>query len=834
MLGWIYFILLSVPYSWQPVWTIDLYYSGQHYNADWMIYDRVEIDYPPTYYSIGPDSDMVVLWGSKVTKFDSDSGNVLWEVDLDTVRFGSTTSWDILSFEMVAKFTFILLGHHRQRKFIVIDSLGNIIALDNYEFYSYTNRIDEVNESIFKVPTQYFGHYHDDDPLVYVIMGKDFSDYSNEYELDYLYFIPEEKGVSYNDIRFPDSIVPGDGIDYIMILPTREDYGYLLSLVSGSGEHTVLYYAKNLTDDYPHPPAVLDYYVVPGYYRLYWDYDVRTAFMRRYSSIIFTGYLRHHTYSFTYYHNGNFRNVIYTGDRAIRPAYPDPYYLNGTEYFFFSDNVVALVDLDNSPELEFMDTVPFHIKFADVYGYSGYHVFFVGRDDSSHPVLFKMGSHGGARILYKERRFSGSFVGGTYVKHDTSYILVYRNSDYGRDFKLIKLKYLPANDTIPPSIPQLVLPDSISTDSSILFVWRNSTDDLYGVRDYDLQISHDTAFSRIVIDTVISDTFITLSLGEGIYYWRVNASDSAGNTSDWSPFRKLYVDLSPPGVPDIIYPMDTIVGQYENGIRFIWHRVEDIMPVRYTMEVSLNSDTSGLVYTGEMIGDTVHVPLMDLITPTTGDTELYWRVEAIDIAGRGSGYSGWVSFRIDFEAPVVEWTEGEVANDSVVIRTSVTDNIGVGEVLSVYRIDGGEWDTVEMGSVDSVYEVGIGVGDSVRYVDYYIVCRDIGEPYNEVRDPFLAPYYYYTIVLGVEEGGVRGNWLRLRGGNIGKAIELEVEYEGEVEVKVYDVVGREVRRWSGRVMGDRVIRFEGLRAGLYVVRVRGSKGEKTIKVFVIK
>jgi hypothetical protein len=79
----------------------------------------------------------------------------------------------------------------------------------------------------------------------------------------------------------------------------------------------------------------------------------------------------------------------------------------------------------------------------------------------------------------------------------------------------------------------------VLTDSFVRFVWRRSTDNVSGVREYRLQVAVDSNFIS-PIDTITQDSTITLLL-RNTRYWRVKAIDRANNQSNWSERRMLTV-----------------------------------------------------------------------------------------------------------------------------------------------------------------------------------------------------------------------------------------------------------------------------------------------------
>jgi hypothetical protein len=102
-------------------------------------------------------------------------------------------------------------------------------------------------------------------------------------------------------------------------------------------------------------------------------------------------------------------------------------------------------------------------------------------------------------------------------------------------------------DTVPPAIPTLLVPlDNarlMTGTRNIAFTWQPVS---LAVR-YELQIATDANFTVLVTTSLATTTTFSLpnslALPNGIYYWRVRATDQVGNSSDYSVGRKMLVNL---------------------------------------------------------------------------------------------------------------------------------------------------------------------------------------------------------------------------------------------------------------------------------------------------
>jgi hypothetical protein len=111
-------------------------------------------------------------------------------------------------------------------------------------------------------------------------------------------------------------------------------------------------------------------------------------------------------------------------------------------------------------------------------------------------------------------------------------------------------------ETTAPAIPQQSLPyGSSKPEQPVTFDWADVTDASMPVT-YSLQVAKDADYGNLVINkTGLADSEYTLTDAEELdsvskdspYYWRVKATDVAGNSSDWGPDGTFYVGTTWPG-----------------------------------------------------------------------------------------------------------------------------------------------------------------------------------------------------------------------------------------------------------------------------------------------
>jgi hypothetical protein len=141
-------------------------------------------------------------------------------------------------------------------------------------------------------------------------------------------------------------------------------------------------------------------------------------------------------------------------------------------------------------------------------------------------------------------------------------------------------------DTAPPPAPRLISPgaDDIVAEKRVKLDWNDVVDiePGSGIKDYELQLSHDEGFSSPTSWWVdLSER--TLVLGEEAYFWRVRALDEAGNHSDWSHARMMAVDL-PPEAPVVHLFTQIPENWYKSrgALEFGWSESHDIFDIGYS------------------------------------------------------------------------------------------------------------------------------------------------------------------------------------------------------------------------------------------------------------
>ncbi|HWO58017.1 MAG TPA: sialidase family protein [bacterium] len=165
-------------------------------------------------------------------------------------------------------------------------------------------------------------------------------------------------------------------------------------------------------------------------------------------------------------------------------------------------------------------------------------------------------------------------------------------------------------------------------------------------------------------------TLETTPLADGIWHWRVRATDPFGDSSAWSASRRVWVDATPPVVPALLppSPLDGAV-TIDATPEFFWSAspAGNGTPVRYTLEVARDIDFTQDARTYSDLSATLWtIPDADSLAR---NATWYWRVEAVDSAGWHSGWSVAEDFLV-----IPPYVLGDYNNDGFL---DVVDVVGM-------------------------------------------------------------------------------------------------------------------------------------------------------------
>ncbi|MFH1051249.1 MAG: hypothetical protein V1779_10030 [bacterium] len=191
--------------------------------------------------------------------------------------------------------------------------------------------------------------------------------------------------------------------------------------------------------------------------------------------------------------------------------------------------------------------------------------------------------------------------------------------------------------------PVLITPEdnAIAREFSDSLTWQ-AVEEANG---YKVQISLQSDFSTFIKDTIVPNRefYIYFDLNVNTkYYWRVSASNSDGNFSDWSDTRSFKTKLSS---PVLITPEDNAVAR-EFSDSLTWQAVEGA--TGYQVQISLQSDFLNF------IKDTIaRNQEFYIYFGLNAKTTYYWRVSALSIDGNFSDWSDTRMFSTKKSNPIL-------------------------------------------------------------------------------------------------------------------------------------------------------------------------------------
>lgn len=232
-------------------------------------------------------------------------------------------------------------------------------------------------------------------------------------------------------------------------------------------------------------------------------------------------------------------------------------------------------------------------------------------------------------------------------------------------------------DTQAPPAPILISPSNGAfTGATPILDWTDIVDAT--AVTYQVQVDDNSDFGSPEVNQsgLTSSNYTTASLPDGPYWWRVRASDSAGNTGPWSAVGTFTVETTGPIAPLLISPASgASVGQ---NVSTDWTDVTDPSGIAY---YQVQIDNSGAT-----------MPSPEVDVNTSGSSYLagplafgqwWWRVRAWDGAGNPGAWSSVDTFTVEGSAPSVPTLQSPANGATVSLSpvnfnwTDSTDDTGV-------------------------------------------------------------------------------------------------------------------------------------------------------------
>jgi nitrogen fixation protein FixH len=299
-----------------------------------------------------------------------------------------------------------------------------------------------------------------------------------------------------------------------------------------------------------------------------------------------------------------------------------------------------------------------------------------------------------------------------------------------------------AVDTVSPGLPTLASPStgSATSNNRPTFTWSAATDPSpsSGIT-YTLQIDTSTSFNSGNLRTIAGfiGTSYTIPIGsplsDGTWYWRVNATDNAGNKGAYTGYWSLVVDTVAPGSPTLSSPAN---GAKTNNTlpSLVWSPATDATSgvANYTLQL----DTSSSFNSGNLRTIGGLTASSYTVVSALGAGTWYWQVKAIDKAGNSGLYSGYLNFTIDTQPPTISGFSrvgGNYTNSlTITLSITATDNLGSPQKMYLSN-DGSNWVEFDFASSTSWT---LTAGDGVKHV--YFKCKDAAGNWASLAGGFIS------------------------------------------------------------------------------------------------
>ncbi len=201
-------------------------------------------------------------------------------------------------------------------------------------------------------------------------------------------------------------------------------------------------------------------------------------------------------------------------------------------------------------------------------------------------------------------------------------------------------------DTTPPSRAVLLSPANGSAykTNMLQLNWNRATDNLSGVSNYSVQISTNKFINVFTNYNALGTNCAVSLLNNKKWYWRVKASDKAGNQGAWSLTNIFYIDTIPPVLSGRTPSSNKVTGSL--CVKFQWDAQDSLSGIfSNLMEIDTNKDLMPDIIT-------VLPSLVSGYSNTfTHNGTNRWRIVAVD-AAQNTNRSSWYSIVINTNLPV--------------------------------------------------------------------------------------------------------------------------------------------------------------------------------------
>jgi parallel beta-helix repeat protein len=335
-----------------------------------------------------------------------------------------------------------------------------------------------------------------------------------------------------------------------------------------------------------------------------------------------------------------------------------------------------------------------------------------------------------------------------------------------------EIKSFTTDPLLKPGVPVLTWPiDGISiNDNTPLMQWDDSAKGTYDIAGYYYRVYYNCSNASNIPGSCSklypNETGVWRTISEypagktsdGTFYWQVKAKDVNGNFSDWSGLEKLTIDTKAPNIPDLLAPGagDTVKGNPTQS----W---SDVGAHHYIYESWKSQDTSNesnRIYPKP--GDRpIEINGTSRTVSEKQTINIWWRVNAVDLAGNESGWSELRNLIIDNTPPVITLNgdavvtvaQGSEYSDAGASCVDVFDGSCVVNVSSNVN-------TSLVGNYTVKYDAADSMGNAAIQVVRKVNVADQTAPVVSINSPLAGKVLRGTVDIygSLEENVAMGNY----------------------------------------------------------------------------
>jgi hypothetical protein len=391
--------------------------------------------------------------------------------------------------------------------------------------------------------------------------------------------------------------------------------------------------------------------------------------------------------------------------------------------------------------------------------------------------------------------------------------------------------------TVPPlpAAPTLISPanNSINIGLYPLLDWSVAT---YST-SYKLQLSTDSTFATTILDsTITQDSLQIISAiltNNTKYYWHVRGINITGN----GPYSTTFSFTTIPGIPGAPILIAPASGATNVSLLPLFDWSDVTGAIKYWLQISTDSTFTTIAYSDS----TLTTSQYQATTNFSCATKYYWRVKAKNVAGWGS----WSTIFNFTTIPCLPSAPTLIAPPNNALNQTLTPLLDWSVVATAtsYKVQlsaDSTFTTTILDSTTTFDSLRVPTGKLSLGIKYYWHVRAINIAGN---GPYSVTFNFTTSVTGIVENGEIPKEYKLYYNypnpfNPVTKIRFDIPKNGNVELKVYDILGKEVVKILNNEFqaGSYTVEFNAsaLSSGTYFYIMKSRDFTDTKRMLLIK